>query len=68
MLQLIESADSATLSVKQIAAVHFKNVVRKRWVANEDDEGTGEAGRGKGEGLAKHLHSYLELVVASFPP
>ena len=54
--------------MKQIAAVHFKNVVRKRWVANEDDEGTGEAGRGKGEGLAKHLHSYLELVVASFPP
>ncbi|GMH57143.1 hypothetical protein TrRE_jg1642, partial [Triparma retinervis] len=39
VLQLIESADPATLPVKQIAAVHFKNVVRKHWTPNEDEDG-----------------------------
>jgi hypothetical protein len=39
VLQLIESADPATLPVKQIAAVHFKNVVRKHWAVNEDEDG-----------------------------
>ena len=37
VLQLIASADASYATVRQAAAVHFKNIVKKGWDANNED-------------------------------
>ena len=60
VLELVASSDPATMPVKQIAAVHFKNVVRKRWcVSGDSDEATAPIPDSDRNGIKSNLVSLM---------